>query len=155
MQIDITTLHAFAPVDEPAIRRYAHWIMQQVSALCPERGWQELSIVLTDDRIRTLNAEWFGRDTVTDVISFDYPEPTNPSAGTGEVIINLQQAVGEGNERGSPDHEFALYLAHGCHHLTGADDHTPEDKSAMLQLEKAWVESAKNQGVCGPFFITP
>jgi rRNA maturation RNase YbeY len=155
MRIELTELHAPLPIDESAVRTYAGWIMEKVCGLCPGRRWSELSIVLTDDSIRELNRTWFGRDTVTDVISFDYPDTLDGATGTGEIIINLEQALGEGRERESPDYEFALYLAHGCHHLTGAEDQTPEDKNAMLTLEQQWVEQAIAENHCGPFFLTP
>ena len=152
MKIEITEHHAPVPIDESAVRTYAAWIMERVSGLCPQRRWTELSVVLTDDSIREINQRWFGRDRVTDVISFDYPDPPDGLTGTGEVIINLAQALGEGRERESPDREFALYLAHGCHHLTGADDQTPDDKQAMLSLEETWVDQAIAENHCGPFF---
>jgi rRNA maturation RNase YbeY len=152
MHIDITNTQTVFRIDEDNLRRYAHWIMERVQRLRNEFKWTELSIVLTDDSIRALNLEWFGKDTVTDVISFAYPDAGNEIGDTGEVILNLLQAHGEGTLRTSPDHELALYLAHGCHHLTGADDNTPERKRAMLRLESAWVKKAETLGLLGPFF---
>lgn len=152
MHIDITNTQTALHIDEDALRRYAHWIMERVQRLRKEFQWTELSIVLTDDAIRTLNLEWFGKDTVTDVISFAYPDAGNEIGDTGEVIINVLQAREEGALRTSPDHELALYLAHGCHHLTGAEDDTPERKRAMLRLESAWVKKAETLGLAGPFF---
>lgn len=154
MKIDLTPLHLPAGVDGAALCAYAAWIMKKVAALDPARHWTELSLVLTDDRIRDLNRQWFGRDTVTDVISFAYPALPPDTGDTGEVILNLALALGEGRKRESPDQELALYLAHGCHHLMGADDATPEDKAAMLSLETAWVRDAVSQNLCGPFFTS-
>ena len=149
MKIDVMNQQSRFAIDEAAVSRYAAWIMEKVFTLDATFQWTELSVVLTDDRIRDLNREWFGRDTVTDVISFAYPAP---GGDTGEVIVNLEQAVGEGLERDGADTEFALYLAHGCHHLTGADDATPEQKDHMLTLEASWVREARERGLCGPFF---
>ena len=152
MKIDITSLHPSVVVHTEALRAYSDWIMNKVSELDASRHWTELSIVLMDDRIRDINRHWFGRDAVTDVISFAYPPSPPGSRDTGEVVLNLDQALGEGRERESPDRELALYLAHGCHHLTGADDATPESKAAMLSLEHAWVDEAETKNIRGPFF---
>jgi rRNA maturation RNase YbeY len=152
MHIEITNTQDQADIDEDNLRRYAHWIMERVQRLRREFQWTELSIVLTDDGIRTLNQEWFGKDTVTDVISFAYHDSGCETGDTGEIIVNVAQAQGEGVLRTSPDHELALYIAHGCHHLTGAEDDTPERKRAMLRLESAWVKKAASLNLVGPFF---
>lgn len=140
------TLYAF---HEENIGTYASWIMKQVARLDRSFAWTELSLVFMDDNIRELNREWFGKDTGTDVISFAYPG----NASTGEVIVNVQQAFEEGHLRVSPDHELALYIAHGCHHLMGAEDDTPERKKSMLDLEHKWVEECFSLHTRGPFFI--
>lgn len=153
MEIEITNHQESARLDEEALRRYTHWIMERVQDLRRAFHWTELSLVLTDDAIRSLNREWFGKDSVTDVISFAYPDGGFGEGDTGEVIVNVAQALGEGALRQGPDLELALYIAHGCHHLTGAEDDTPERKQAMLRLEKAWVRRAGQKGLLGPFFL--
>jgi len=135
MVIEITHRQTTFSVDEERLSEYTTWIMEKIVSLTPEVMWHELSLVLTDDSIRDLNSTWFQKDTVTDVISFAYPDE-----GFGEVIVNLTQAKEEGELRQSPDHELALYIAHGCHHLTGAEDDTPEKKEAMLCCETDWVK---------------
>lgn len=153
MNIDISNPQQDIPLDEEALRRYAHWIMERVQHLHRAFHWTELSLVLTDDSIRGLNREWFGKDTVTDVISFAYPDEGFGTGDTGEVIVNVRQALEEGRLRASPDTELALYIAHGCHHLTGAEDDTPARKQAMLRLERAWVHRATEKNLLGPFFL--
>lgn len=152
MHIEITNTQSLFHIQEDVLQRYAHWIMERVQRLRKEFKWTELSIVLTDDSIRALNQEWFGKDRVTDVISFAYPDSGNETGDTGEIVVNLQQAWEEGRLRTSPDQELALYIAHGCHHLTGAEDDTPDRKRAMLRLESAWVKKADSLGLLGPFF---
>jgi probable rRNA maturation factor len=152
MTIDLVQRQTRYRVREQALRQYAGWIMEQVSLLEPSLHWESLSLVLTDDSIRDLNREWFDRDTVTDVISFAYPPGPGESGHSGEVIVNLQQADEEGRLRTTPDEELALYIAHGCHHLMGADDATEAEKTAMLDLETRWVEQAGSQGLTGLFF---
>lgn len=152
MNIDVTDQQTRFDIDGEALSRCAAGVMERVSALDGSFRWTELSLVLTDDRIRELNRQWFGRDSVTDVVSFAYAAGPSGGGDTGEVVLNVQQAFEEGREREGPDRELALYLAHGCHHLMGADDATPEDKEHMLTLETSWVREARNTGCCGPFF---
>jgi rRNA maturation RNase YbeY len=152
MRIEITNQQDRFPLNEPALERYVHWIMEQVQDLAPEFHWAEISVVCTDDSIRALNREWCGRDKVTDVISFAYPDDGMDEGDTGEVIVNLQQAHGEGALRVSADRVLALYLAHGCHHLMGAEDNSPDRKRAMLRLEEQWLAQADALGLLGPFF---
>ena len=43
------------------------------------------------------------------------------------------------NEVLTADRELALYLAHGCDHLTGADDATPAGRARMRRRELGWL----------------
>lgn len=123
--------------------------MQEVQHLKPERIWSELSLVLTDDRgITELNRTYFNKNESTDVISFAYdPMPGDSAGHTGEVIVNVQCAVREGPTQADASHELALYIAHGCQHLTGASDHTPELRAAMRQQENEWLAQADEEGL--------
>jgi len=152
MKVEVLNQQSLYRIEERPLTAYTHWIMQQVGELSPDFDWEELSLILTDDTIRSLNDDWFGKDTVTDVISFAYPPSPGMSGDTGELVVNLQQAWEEGSLRESPDQELAMYIAHGCHHLMGADDRTPEEKTAMLTLENQWVEQARTLDLLGPFF---
>ncbi len=124
--------------------------MQKVQHLCPDRVWTELSLVITDDEgIRPLNRAHFNRDHATDVISFNYTAlPGEEGTHSGEVIVNIQRAVeiGEG-EPGGTGRELAWYIAHGCHHLTDAEDHTDELRSAMHRREQQWLDEAERLGL--------
>lgn len=148
MKVEVLHHQTLFEFHEHHLIRLTRWIMGKVVELKPSIDWQELTLVLMDDRIKNLNETWFKKNTITDVISFAYPEPP----ATGEVVVNVQQAFEEGILRESPDYELALYVAHGCHHLTGAKDDTPEKKKAMLDLENAWVKEAFTTSQPGPYF---
>ncbi len=153
IDIDIHDQQELYNLDVEQLRVCARFIMERVQSLDMHFHWMELSVLLTDDSIRALNREWIGNDCVTDVISFAYPTDELSPGDSGEVIINVQQAWEEGKLRESADQELALYLAHGCHHLMGADDQTPEEKEAMLTQEQDWVRQAQERGLLGPFFL--
>jgi rRNA maturation RNase YbeY len=81
-------------------------------------------------------------DGPTDVITQRYTPIPGESAGLiGELFVNVERAHQAAPRRTgwSPDHELALYLAHGCDHLTGADDTTPRERARMRRRELAWL----------------
>ena len=108
--------------------------------------------MITDDPgITELNREYFNKDTATDVISFAYdPLPGDEDGPTADVIVNIDRAIEEGGRRGDVHRELALYIAHGCDHLTGSDDQTPEDRARMRNRENRWLREAAQQGILRP-----
>lgn len=109
-----------------------------------ERPWRELVIhVLDDAGIAPVNAAVVGHEGATDVITQRYdPLPGEPGGLQGELFVNAQRAaeVAARAKRWSFDRELALYLAHGCDHLTGADDHAPADYTRMRRRELSWLK---------------
>ncbi len=128
--------------------------MQQVNALDPDTPWGHLSLIITDHAGMTkIHKASFGSAQTTDVISFAYP-PTSPmdEDATGEVIVNAEQAQEQGARYDGPARELALYIAHGCQHLTGADDSTPALKQRMRRVENRWLAEAAALGLIDPLW---
>lgn len=126
--------------------------MEQVQTLNPNHHWGSLSLVLTDHAgIAAVHADFLGEHRSTDVISFAYPAqpPAQPQA-CGEVIVNTAQAQEQGPRYGGIARELALYIAHGCHHLSGADDHTPAQRAAMRRIENRWLRRAHAADLLAP-----
>ncbi|MBP5511035.1 MAG: rRNA maturation RNase YbeY [Kiritimatiellae bacterium] len=109
-----------------------------------ERPWRELVIhVLDDAGIAPVNQAVVGHEGATDVITQRYdPLPGEPQGLQGELFVNAQRAaeIAEHNKRWTFDRELALYIAHGCDHLTGADDHEPDDYARMRRRELRWLK---------------
>ncbi len=108
----------------------------------PARRWSTLTVVLLDDAgMGEVNRRVFDRDHATDVISQAYrPVPGAHAGWAGELYLNVACAQREGRaRRGGPARELALYLAHGCDHLTGGLDDTPAQARAMRRRELAWL----------------
>jgi rRNA maturation RNase YbeY len=116
-----------------------------------------LDILLTDDAgIIAANRAVFGRDYVTDVISLAYPPMPGEAGASGELVINVELAAREGRRRaGGPDRELALYLAHGCDHLAGADDATPRQRATMRRRELGWLRAAAGAALIPGLFREP
>jgi rRNA maturation RNase YbeY len=128
------------------VLRYA---MTRAAARTPDREWQEVQLYLVDDAdIRDVNASVFGREGVTDVITTCYmPIPGDPEGLSGEIFVNVERAIQEGDARPhwNRHRELALYVAHGCDHLSGANDDTREDRRSMRARELRWIRQMRAQ----------
>lgn len=81
----------------------------------------ELSVVLCSDaHIRKLNAQWRGKDSATDVLSFPQDDPDR--VVLGDIVISIDAANRQAVER---DYllrdELRVLLVHGALHLLGYD----------------------------------
>ncbi len=129
-------------VDTSAVRRLVH-DLAGLARTPAEHPWQELTIHLLDDAgIAPVNQAVLGHAGPTDVITQRYePIPGEPGGLVGELFVNVEQALQAAPRRAgwSADRELALYLAHGCDHLAGADDATPRTRARMRRRELAWL----------------
>lgn len=139
------------------LERLVRWLMATArNNAAPANGWAEFHLFLTDDQgIRDLHEDWMAQPTATDVITVQYLALPGEDAGTrAEVAVNVQRAISEGprhwRNRSRPVaecRELALYLAHACDHLHGADDATPTQRQRMRQRELRWLRRAADQGL--------
>ena len=119
----------------------AGWLQQQLLRVADREGLgsRRISIALVSDRdIRQLNRDCRGRDTVTDVLAFDYGRSDQAGDVDAEVVVSAQRAEAESRQRGLPaDGELFLYCVHGLLHLAGYDDRRPAERGRMShrQLE--------------------
>ena len=103
-------------------------------------GRKIISIVLVDDEeIRRINAEYRKIDRVTDVISFD-----NRDGGPelGDVFIAVPRAKEQAETYGHPfTRELGFLAVHGFLHCTGYDHMTPEDEKTMFALQETILQA--------------
>lgn len=104
-------------------------------------GASELSVVFCDDaHIRTLNAEWRGKDKATNVLSF----PAFPPAKgeklppmLGDIVMASETVAAEAALEGKPLENHISHLAvHGLLHLLGYDHETDAEAEEMEALER-------------------
>ncbi len=122
--------------------------------------YESVSVVLTGDSvISRIHEEALNISGTTDVITLSYAAiPSIPASA--EIFVNAQLAARCGNDRSfldliegestcpwSPDHELALYIAHGFDHLVGHDDTTDSDFKTMRKREIGWVCHAHSLGL--------
>ena len=99
----------------------------------------ELSILLVgDEEMRGINAEYRGKDRPTDVISFAMSDGEFPGLNEdilGDVVISLDTAKRQAIERDvSITQEVNFLLIHGILHLNGYDHEKSEPE--RLKMEK-------------------
>jgi probable rRNA maturation factor len=89
--------------------------------------------------MRSLNRQYLGHDTDTDVITFEHDRfPGVPASEQpiGDIFISAWMAGKSAKELGhSPLHETLTLAAHGALHLLGHDDHSPRAKARMFRRQ--------------------
>ena len=117
--------------------------------------------------IARIHRQALGLPGETDVVTLAYAAAPGATAAA-EIFVNPALALRRGAGRAaldltaperrlawSPDHELALYIAHGFDHLAGADDAAPAGFAAMRRRELAWIRRADGLGLVAGLFKTP
>jgi probable rRNA maturation factor len=113
----------------------------------------EVSVYLTDDReVQSLNSQYRGKDTPTDVLSFPMDESEDVQYSPvmlGDIVISLDTAARQAYEYfNTLRQEIAFLTVHGMLHLLGYDHESPLDQGLMRKMEKELLnEFEKTQGI--------
>ena len=114
----------------------------------------EIAILACDDtKIATLNAEFRGKETPTNVLSWPSEELSPEKEGDrpfapqvagpmghhlGDIAISIDTCTKEAAEMGRPVANHVTHLiVHGCLHLLGYDHETDVDATLMESIEVA------------------
>lgn len=116
---------------------------------CLERGLKhfakqniEVNVIFVDEKeILRVNKEFLDHHYITDVISFNNERPPfDPGEPWefGDIFVCYQVARQNAKTFGHTAlQEMMMYVTHGALHLSGMDDHDPEDRTEMdRQAEK-------------------
>ncbi len=126
----------------------ARYFWNQASHPPTATPWSEITVVLTDDAgIAPVNRTFLDHARSTDVITFTLAPVPGGAGICGEIHLNVERALQEGAHRSGVTDELALYLAHGCDHLTGADDRRIAERRRMRQRELRWLSRARHAGL--------
>ncbi|HFE64307.1 rRNA maturation RNase YbeY [candidate division KSB1 bacterium 4484_188] len=95
---------------------------------------KQLRVILVDDEyLRTLHAQYLHDDSYTDVMTFNLSETGEIE---GEIYISLDRARIHAREYGvAVRNEVARLIIHGLLHLKGMDDRTPAQRQEMHRTE--------------------
>jgi len=116
----------------------------------------EVSLVLGDDALqRSLNNQYRGKDSSTNVLSFPSDEidadsfPKEAPVPLGDIIVAFETVMNEceKDEVSFSDH-FCHLIVHGILHLAGYDHETPDEAEAMESLE---IEILSKLGIRNPY----
>lgn len=110
-----------------------------------------VNLILTDNEyIKTINSEFRGKDTPTDVISFAYrddpfPIIDNPMEELGDIYISLEKASEQAVEyEVTLAEELKRLIIHGVLHLLGYDHElSVQDEKEMNSLEEKIFNAIK------------
>lgn len=130
-----------------AENKWNYWFNTWLNYLSPETLGErecELSLVLTDDQeIRRLNQQYRQTDQPTDVLAFPAAisktpgfQPTDEPLYLGDIIISLDTALKQSQERGhSLEYEIIWLSCHGFLHLLGWDHPDSASLAKMLDMQ--------------------
>jgi len=118
----------------------------------------ELSIRLTgDEEVRSLNAEWRGKDKPTNVLSFPMAAEADLAAANvagrelllGDIVLARGVCEREAAEKQIPFERHATHLlVHGTLHLLG-HDHDEDDQAA--DMEQREIRALARLGIASPY----
>lgn len=113
------------------------WIQNSIVAEGQEAGVINI-IFCRDDYLLDLNQRFLDRDTLTDVIAFDYSE--DGEFISGDVFISYERIIDNALKfKLTTELELLRVIIHGILHLCGYSDASEEEKSEMTALEDKYL----------------
>jgi rRNA maturation RNase YbeY len=95
-------------------------------------------IFCNDDYLLEINKKYLNKNTLTDVITFDYSE--QEEVISGEIYISYQRIVDNATKyKQTVDNELYRVIIHGILHLIGYNDNTENKKEIMTQKEDYYL----------------
>ncbi|MEE4257063.1 MAG: rRNA maturation RNase YbeY [Bacteroidales bacterium] len=124
----------FSLDDESLIR---DWILNVLRSEALDAGVINL-IFCNDVYLLDLNQRFLERDTLTDVIAFDYGEEGNEVSG--DIFISIDRVRENALSYGLPTHlEVHRVIIHGILHLCGYRDSVAVEKAEMRSKEDKYL----------------
>ncbi len=100
-------------------------------------------VIVDNETIHKLNADFLQHDYPTDVISFQVESELERGYLEGEVIASAEMAKDRAPEFAwSVKEELILYIIHGLLHLVGFDDLTDTDRKTIREKERYYLRYA-------------
>ena len=111
-------------IDKGFLQKVAKGVFKSIKL----REIKEISVAIVGDaKIKNLNKKYRRKNSVTDVLAFDY----------GEIFICLPQAKRQAKKLShSLKNELATLLIHGILHLAGYEDKATKDRERMTKMQE-------------------
>ncbi|MDP1770181.1 MAG: rRNA maturation RNase YbeY [Nitrospirota bacterium] len=137
MPVHLQTQVRRVTFDQARLDRQARAILSDVGEASAELG----ILFVGDQRMRSLNRQYRGKDRTTDVLAFAMREaPHSSSAVLGDVVIAVPTAVRQAKEgHRSLDEELTVLLVHGILHLCGYDHERSENEARRMQRRERMI----------------
>ncbi len=155
VQVDVQVALGVANV--PEVSDIRKWLAKTISNVRTDTARDiEISVRIVDeDEGSSLNRQYRGKDTATNVLSFPLMDagsdgaPAGLPLALGDIVICGPVVAREASEQGrdSSDH-WAHMLVHGALHLFGYEHETDEQAAEMESLE---VRILADGGVQDPY----
>tara|TARA_B100000214_G_C23966204_1_gene627837 strand:+ start:1725 stop:2171 length:447 start_codon:yes stop_codon:yes gene_type:complete len=98
-------------------------------------------IFASDELLAELKKKYFNQNHYTDVISFRLDDNKKNNID-GEIYISLQRAKENADLYNQPyEKEIARLIIHGCLHLIGFNDNSPNEKTIMTNMEDKFLNT--------------
>ncbi len=128
--------------DQAHLGRLARAILSDVGETSAELG----VLLVGDQRMRSFNRRYRGKDRATDVLAFamresltPHPSPVVP-AMLGDVVIAVPTAARQAKQgRRSLDEELTALLVHGILHLCGYDHERGEKEARRMHRRERMI----------------
>ena len=123
--------------DQARLDRQARAILSDVGEASAELG----ILFVGDQRMRSLNRQYRGKDRTTDVLAFAMREaPHSSSSLLGDVVIAVPTAARQAKEgQRSLDEELTVLLVHGILHLCGYDHERSEKEARRMHRRERMI----------------
>ena len=118
-----------ATLDAESLQSFAEVLRDRVA-----RGREFHCRITNDAELRSLNAQFRGKDYPTDVLSFPQEDA---QLSLGDIAISIQRARAQAREyRHATEDEIRVLMLHGVLHLLGMDHES--DSGRMRRNEVRW-----------------
>jgi probable rRNA maturation factor len=95
-------------------------------------------IFCSDEYLLSINEQYLGHKTLTDIITFDNSEM--PRLLESDIFISVERVKENAHSHGQPfELELRRVMIHGVLHLVGYGDKSPSEKSIMRKKEEAYL----------------
>jgi probable rRNA maturation factor len=124
----------------------SNWLrlnLEMIGRLCG--SWVgQVAVIAVDDRMMSdLHRRFKGRDSPTDVLTFDLRQDLAGDLIEADIVVCVNEAIRQAARRGhQARQELLLYAVHGILHLTGFDDAFEADAERMHRREDELLAAA-------------
>jgi probable rRNA maturation factor len=121
----------------PPIKRTRSWLNEV--AVNENRSIGNLNYIFCSDAyLSTINQEYLGHDTLTDIVTFDNAELA--SVLEGDIYISVERVADNAKQfEASFTSELHRVMVHGLLHLVGYKDKTASQKKIMRKKESVYL----------------